>query len=399
MISVVDFARSILGNLDLAPTTPSSWLAAISPKDGSYRGLRYDYPQELEAAIETFVPKYRDTHNMYICVNTTDSPLRRVAEYVSVSNVIYADLDNKIHPARLLVSPTYILRTSSNKHQAFWVLDKPVSAEETSRISRQIATFHGLDPCWDKVRLMRLPDTLNFKYTNQNSKESPNTQTYQQSNSSTYQQSNSSTQLETPPFEVKIIYSSNAKYRISDFRAYPRLPEQTQLRYINVNVDGEDKRIVVSDEVKYDELDPLEQNRIDEYTESAVDAELLKLASLEILAPGDLYYYTTNSGILEGYGWDAGCMWVASCLVELANSNWNNYTLDQAYSDFMTNAPTDNKFTKHKLYEKWKNAYIKCHVREIKVRPYPQDINAFTITQETNNTTTQNSNNVVTKGD
>lgn len=308
----------------------AAWLAAISPETGKHRGLRIEYPQELHE-VKPFL-KDNQFRNLYACVNLTDHKDARAAADVSRSKVIYADLDDKCRPQDLLVRPSIVLRTSPRKTQAFWILERTVDANDTSEISRRIASHHRLDACWDKVRLMRIPGTCNYKYDD--------------------------------PFEVSVEYNGSALFRLSDFKVYP----EVKLRYIDHRYNTPN----IADVPKYEDLDVEEQERIDRYTERAIEYEILKLDELANLDDGEKLEYHGMNGYQE-FGWERGTMWVARCLVELANSPWNSYTLEQARKDFMTNAPTDLNWTNNENYAKWQGAINSNLHREFRYRRYPDE--------------------------
>lgn len=309
------FLRQIYGNV-----TGVAWLARID-RTGNCVQNSYEYPDDLDDAV-AITDNHKDK-NVYFCVNTTTSRRRQSSE-VRDSNLVYADLD-ATQAAVLKHSPTFVTETSPARYQAFWVLDAPVDARTTSEISRRIASYHKLDACWDTVRLMRLPGTYNHKYDD--------------------------------PFQVHIVSHTTALYRPTDFK-YP----EVKLRYITQGSAPEHVP-------RYVDLDDYDKLRVTNYTEKAVEDELIKLDLIADLNHGQRYEYHTARGVQE-FGWERGCMWVARCLVELANAPWNNYTLDNAYIDFMKTAPTDEGFTKNDLNKKWQSA-LNANREHVKFRAYP----------------------------
>lgn len=306
-----------------------AWLAAIT-KQGKITQLRFEHPEE-DGEIDKFIETQKGK-NLYGCVNLTSTRVGRLASEVQMSKVIYADLDDKINPNQLKLKPNYLLRTSPGKYQAFWILEQAVPAEYTSEVSRRIASYHRLDACFDKVRLMRIVGTPNYKYDE--------------------------------PFEVEIVGRSRVIYRLGDFHMYP----EVQFKYI----DHTYRLVDIEDVPKYADLDIEEQERIDRYTERAVEYEILKLDELAQLKPGQRMEYSGRSGFQE-YGWERGQMWVSRCLVELANAPWNNYTIQEAEKDFKRNAPTDSGWTKQHVHDKWESAINANHHREFRYRRYPEE--------------------------
>jgi len=331
LVEVSTFAKAILGSQH---QQFYSWLAAIHP---SGKCTSVPTPtRDLDSALDWLFRNHGSTANLYLCVNQTTSKQARREQFVDRSNVVYADLDNKIHYSELLVEPTYVTETSPGKYQAFWVLDRPIEAYVTSNISRRIASYHHLDACWDTVRLMRLPNGINFK------------------------------RVWVGDHRVKIIQSKNMLYRGGDFSEYPKL----EFKYIE-SFQGNITATDVDGVQKYEELDELEKRRIDNYTKGAIEAEIIKLKQLSDLAPGQVLEYASLRG-MDTYGWDRGTMWVSRCLTELANAPWNTYTLEQAHHDFMVNAPTDMNWTKNENNDKWQSALNKNCRYGIRFRKYPE---------------------------
>ena len=304
------------------------WLA-ITSKEGKITQYSGDNPRPADE-LEEFIALHQD-RNQYFCVNLTETHHGRREANVLMSSVVYADLDDKCVPADLLVYPTWVVRTSEEKYQAFWVMEDALPADVTSGIARRIAAYHKLDACWDKVRLMRLPGSLNYKY-------------------------------ETP-YPVHVVAHTHSRFRLSDFTTYPNVA----FKYLAFETNS----VSIADSPQYEDLDIVDQQRVDNYTSQAVQEELLKLAELAALAPGEKYLYHSVKGLQE-FGWERGCMWVARCLTELANSPWNDYTLETAQDDFLDNAPTDMTWTHYDNYKKWQAALNSNCGTTIKYRKYPQ---------------------------
>lgn len=58
----------------------------------------------------------------------------------------------------------------------------------------------------------------------------------------------------------------------------------------------------------------------------------------------------------EGAGWDTTTYEVACNLIELANSSWSGYSLDQAEHDHRQAAPADSAWGGHEIAQKWRSA-------------------------------------------
>lgn len=79
------------------------------------------------------------------------------------------------------------------------------------------------------------------------------------------------------------------------------------------------------------------------YAEAVISRELGRLTALQ------------EDG-WEGEPWDNTCYQVACNLIEMANSNWTGYTLEQAEADFLERAPADPDFGPREHNEKWTSA-------------------------------------------
>lgn len=79
------------------------------------------------------------------------------------------------------------------------------------------------------------------------------------------------------------------------------------------------------------------------YAEAVISRELGRLQALQ------------EDG-WAGEPWDHTVYQVACNLIEMANSNWTGYTLEQAEADLMERAPTDPDFGEKQHREKWRSA-------------------------------------------
>jgi hypothetical protein len=79
------------------------------------------------------------------------------------------------------------------------------------------------------------------------------------------------------------------------------------------------------------------------YAQKAIEAELKRLDECDALG-------------WDGPPWDSTTFAVACNLVEFANSAWSGYTLERAYDDLMSRAPSDEGFTARDHEAKWASA-------------------------------------------
>lgn len=86
----------------------------------------------------------------------------------------------------------------------------------------------------------------------------------------------------------------------------------------------------------------IEPGELDAYTTAAIAGCLADLDTLN------------NAPWYEGANWDHNSHAIACRLREIANATWNNYTLAQAETDFLTHAPRDTKWDQRAA--KWRAA-------------------------------------------
>lgn len=104
--------------------------------------------------------------NIYYCPQVFSEP-RRAKKTVAYATCAWADLDD-CHPDNLELEPSITVESSAGKFQGIWLFDRRLPPEQAENISRRIAARHkseGADHCWNLGRLLRVPYTLNFKYT------------------------------------------------------------------------------------------------------------------------------------------------------------------------------------------------------------------------------------------
>lgn len=133
---------------------------------GAFSEKFFRWPEELKDMLR-FIDESVMTHDMWFCPMMFDAQERK-KEHVDVCPLIWADLDTCPVEA-LLIPPSVYLETSENRTQALWLLEHPADPVDGEAISKRIAYFHaeaGADKSgWDLTQLLRIPYTLNFKYS------------------------------------------------------------------------------------------------------------------------------------------------------------------------------------------------------------------------------------------
>ena len=104
-----------------------------------------------------------DRSDVYFCPVVFSEPHRR-KEHALPTNLLWADLD-PVHPDACRIRPSIAWESSPGRFQALWFLNREVTADEASQLSKRIAYADGADKGgWDVTQVLRLPGTKNFKY-------------------------------------------------------------------------------------------------------------------------------------------------------------------------------------------------------------------------------------------
>lgn len=156
----------------------------------------WEYPAQLDVMLE-HIQRVTLTNNVYFCPMILMKEERK-KDTVDTCPVAWADLD-KCHPDKLLVAPTIVLESSPDRYQAFWVFEESQAPEDVEAINKRIAYHHAKDGCdksgWDLTQMLRVPYTINHKY---------------------------GLRVSEAPV-VKPLRANKSRYRVNDFRKYPRI--------------------------------------------------------------------------------------------------------------------------------------------------------------------------------
>lgn len=142
-------------------------LAVGIPRNGEKDGFNQEFFKWPERKNEA--KKYIEgarANNVWFCVNLLDSP-DRTKPHCLPTNVLWADLDT-CHPSLLDPQPQVVIESSPDKYQALWILSEEVPAGVAEEYSKRIYSRYreeGVDSGWALTKLLRVPFTLNYKYT------------------------------------------------------------------------------------------------------------------------------------------------------------------------------------------------------------------------------------------
>ena len=177
----------------------TGYLAIGNDIKSDFQGNAYfAYPAELPQALQ-YIENKKALGNVWFCNQLLKGKTRSKTNVIDQATFIWADLD-ECHPSKMLLEPSMVIESSTNRYQAIWKLKEPIDPLEAEELSRRIYLAHkkdGVDKCWNLARLLRIPFTHNYKY------------------------------LDTPPVHVK--HAHDTVYEPSDFDLYPPTEEGLEL--------------------------------------------------------------------------------------------------------------------------------------------------------------------------
>lgn len=140
-------------------------ISTKDPNSGEWIQKFFDYPNKLDEGIE-YVLDNMMHKDVYFCPQVLSG--KKVSkDFVKSAGCIWADVDD-LEPEKLLIDPTILVQTSSERTQAYWVLEENVDPYEAERIAYAIAQYHkeqGIDTSgWDLTQRLRVVGTYNHKY-------------------------------------------------------------------------------------------------------------------------------------------------------------------------------------------------------------------------------------------
>lgn len=105
-------------------------------------------------------------HDVYV-TTALYSEDKREPTKTTWANTVWCDADSA-DPSVFRLEPSYIVQSSENRWQVYWVLDEPVRASVASKYARRICHAHkheGADvSSWPSNKIMRVPQTTNSNY-------------------------------------------------------------------------------------------------------------------------------------------------------------------------------------------------------------------------------------------
>lgn len=152
-----------VGYLCIATASPTAMHTSF---DHTY----FEWPIEKDAATE-FIQQKQINHHVWFCVSLlkTDA-FGCIKEQCLPGSFLWSDLD-EVTPDDLQIKSVpapCVVETSPERYQAFWRLsDKLIPPDVREDLSRKLTYYVGADKGgWACNKLMRVPFTINHKYSN-----------------------------------------------------------------------------------------------------------------------------------------------------------------------------------------------------------------------------------------
>lgn len=148
----------------LASAAPRDWFLEIRYRRAEGMGRFFTPVPEVDKAADR-IRKVGAQTDVFVSVAPRTERSGGAAA-VGHHHVVWADLDTPeaIAAAEDFPHPPSIVVNSGNGKHYYWVTDEPREAAETVRANRRLALHLGGDlNCTDSARVMRAPDTFNFK--------------------------------------------------------------------------------------------------------------------------------------------------------------------------------------------------------------------------------------------
>lgn len=149
------------------------------------------WPDDLDKILERIEQVSKDKiTNIYFSPHLFKDKTSQT-EYVLPTRTIVADLDDA-NVLTLPFRPNILVQTSEDRHQGYWILDKPISTNEYNELSQKLT--YSIPRCdrsgWWIGHKFRVPDTYNYKYS-------------------------------TGPQKIKIVDTTNRRCQVEDFEYLP----------------------------------------------------------------------------------------------------------------------------------------------------------------------------------
>lgn len=149
--------------LNTVVTGESGWFCLATRQSNTWAERFLEWPKQLPEIV-AWSQELRESGDVYFSPHLFGEK-RSLKSAVLPTRTLQADLDHA-DVVTLPVIPTVLVQTSVQRHQGFWIIDKPLSIDELEDYTRRIAyaTPHCDKTGWPAGKKLRMPGTYNYKY-------------------------------------------------------------------------------------------------------------------------------------------------------------------------------------------------------------------------------------------
>lgn len=159
-MKLLDFLHTVITS-----STPGWLLVCASGPDGSeWRQYWFGWPDDDVRVVEVMQGLKDEGLNVFYSAHLFN---RKDAhkDFVIPTRTMFCDLD-EAEPSTAKVKAGMLVLSSDHRHQGYWFLNEYLPADKFEELSQRLS--YGIDKAdhsgWQLGKLMRVPDTLNWKY-------------------------------------------------------------------------------------------------------------------------------------------------------------------------------------------------------------------------------------------
>lgn len=131
----------------------------LSTKSAKGKWKDHFFKKEEFNEIRQFVKDFAD-HSIYFCPHGF-SKARRVKQNAVPGTLLWSDMD-EVDPRSTDLKPTIAIESSPDRYVGIWIIDETMDEE----LNRRLTYAMGADRSgWDMSQVLRLPGTINYKYS------------------------------------------------------------------------------------------------------------------------------------------------------------------------------------------------------------------------------------------
>lgn len=139
-------------------------IATLHAKSKKWEDHFFEWPIKEKDLIEFENNYSQEKYNVYFCPTPFQIPQRKKS-FVIGSKLLWADLDD-INPKDCEIIPQIAWKSSDERFASLWILDKFYDSATVEQRNKALSYNIGADKGgWDLSQVLRMPGTLNHKYT------------------------------------------------------------------------------------------------------------------------------------------------------------------------------------------------------------------------------------------